>query len=135
MRKTILAMAAVAALATPALAAPTRVTVYGDQHYNPAAPAEVTTGAVAGTAVGVGLSEGWISGSIGGAALPATAAGATAVGGVVGVGAAAGIDAAIQPCRGFQALFGMNQQACAQRQAALDAQYMGTTHHRRVVRR
>ena len=132
MRKTILAMAAVAALATPALAAQ-RVTVYGD--YNPAAPAEVTTGAVAGTAVGVGLSEGWISGSIGGAALPATAAGAAAVGGVAGVGTAAGIDAVIQPCRGFQALFGMNQQACAQRQAALDAQYTGTTHHRRVVRR
>ena len=133
MRKTILAMAAVAALATPALAAQ-RVTVYGDQHYNPAAPAEVTTGAVAGTAVGVGLSEGWISGSIGGAALPATAAGAAAVGGVAGVGAAAGIDAVIQPCRGFQALFGMNQQACAQRQAALDAQYTGAT-HRRVIRR
>ena len=133
MRNTILAIAAVAALATPALAAPTRVTVYGDA--NPAAPAEVTTGAVAGTAVGVGLSEGWISGSIGGAALPATAAGAAAVGGVAGVGVAAGIDAAVQPCRGFQALFGMNQQACAQRQAALDAQYVGATHHRRVVRR
>src|SRR5690349_5728031 len=132
MRKTILAIAAVAAFATPALAAQ-QITVYGDQ--NPAAPAEVTTGAVTGTVVGVGLSEGWISGSIGGAALPATAAGAAAVGGVAGVGVAAGIDAAVQPCRGFQALFGMNQQACAQRQAALDAQYVGATHHRRVVRR
>jgi hypothetical protein len=131
MRKTLMAIAAVAALSTPALAA-SQVTVYGNQ--NPAAPAEVATGAVAGTAVGVGLSEGWITGSIGGAALPATAAGAAAVGGVAGVGAAAGIDAVIQPCRGLQALFGMNQQACAQRQAALDAQQMGTT-HRRVVRR
>jgi hypothetical protein len=133
MRKTILAMAAVAVLATPAFAAQ-RITVYGDQQYTPAAPAEVTTGAVAGTAVGVGLSEGWISGSIGGAALPATAAGAAAVGGVAGVGAAAGIDAVVQPCRGFQALFGMNKEACAQRQAALDAQYVSAT-HRRVVRR
>jgi len=131
MRKTILAMAAVAALATPALAAQ-QVTVYGNS--NPAAPAEVTTGAVAGTAVGVGVSEGWFGTTVAGSALPATAAGAAAVGGVAGVGAAAGIDAVIQPCRGFQALFGMNQQACAQRQAALDAQYMGTT-HRRVVRR
>jgi hypothetical protein len=131
MRKAILAMAAVAALATPALAAQ-RVTVYGD--YNPAAPAEVTTGAVTGAVVGVGVSEGWWGSTIGGAALPTTAAGAAAVGGVAGVGTAVAIDAAIQPCRGFQALFGLNQPQCAQRQAALDAQYVGT-HQRRVVRR
>jgi hypothetical protein len=127
MRKTLMAIAAVVALSTPALAA-SQVTVYGD--YNPAAPAEVTTGAVAGTAVGVGLSEGWISGSIGGAALPTTAAGAAAVGGVVGVGAAAGIDAVIQPCRGFSALFGLNKQECAARQQAMYA-----PQSRRVVRR
>ena len=132
MRKTILAMAAVAALATPAFAE--SITVYGNGTYNPAAPAEVATGAVTGAVVGVGVSEGWFGGTVAGAALPATAAGAAAVGGVAGVGAVAGIDSVIQPCRGFQALFGMNQQACAQRQAALDAQYMGTT-HRRVVRR
>jgi hypothetical protein len=132
MRKTLMAIAAVATLSTPAFAA-SQVTVYGGD-YNPAAPAEVTTGAVAGTAVGVGVSEGWITSSAVGAALPATAVGAAAVGGVAGVGAAAGIDAVIQPCRGVQALFGMNKQACAQRQAALDAQQMGTT-HRRIVRR
>ena len=130
MRKTILAMVAVAALATPAFAE--SITVYGSQ--NPAAPAEVATGAVTGAVVGVGVSEGWFGGTVAGAALPATAAGAAAVGGVAGVGAVAGIDSVIQPCRGFQAVFGMNKPQCAQRQAALDAQYMGTT-HRRVIRR
>lgn len=108
MRKTLMAIAAVSALSTPALAA--NVTVYRD--YNPAAPAEVTTGAVAGTAAGVGVSEGWFGGTVAGAAVPAGTAGAIAAGGVVGVGAAAGIDAIVQPCRGFQALFGMNKGAC-----------------------
>jgi hypothetical protein len=109
MRKTILAIAAVSMLSTPALAA-NAVTVYGD--YNPAAPAEVTTGAVAGTAVGVGVSEGWFGGTVAGAAIPAGTAGAVAAGGVAGVGAAAGIDAIVQPCRGFQALFGANKESC-----------------------
>jgi|SRR5690242_8538381 hypothetical protein len=109
MRKTLLAIAAVSLMATPVLAQQ-RVTVYGD--YNPAAPAEVTTGAVAGTAVGVGVSEGWFGSTVAGAAIPAGTAGAVAAGGVAGVGAAAGIDAIVQPCRGFQALFGMNKDAC-----------------------
>ena len=112
MRKTLLAIAAVSLLATPALAQ-SRVTVYGD--YNPAAPTEVTTGAVAGTAVGVGVAEGWFgaSGALGSSsAIAASTAGAAAVGGVAGVGAAAGIDAIIQPCRGFSALFGANKDVC-----------------------
>jgi hypothetical protein len=109
MRKTLLAIAAVSLMATPVLAQQ-RVTVYGD--YNPAAPAEVTTGAVAGTAVGVGVSEGWFGGTVAGAAIPAGTAGAVAAGGVVGVGAAAGIDAIVQPCKGFHALFGANKDAC-----------------------
>jgi hypothetical protein len=111
MRKTLIAIAAVAALSTPALAR--NVTVYGD--YNPAAPAEVTTGAVAGTAVGVGVSEGWFgaSGAIGSSsAVAASTAGAATVGGVAGVGTVAALDAVIQPCRGFSALFGANKGAC-----------------------
>lgn len=108
MRKTILAIAAFAALSTPAFAA-SSVTVYGD--YNPAAPAEVATGAVAGTAVGVGVSEGWFGASAA-AALPASTAGAVAVGGVAGVGTVAALDAAIQPCRGVQAFFGLNKGSC-----------------------
>jgi hypothetical protein len=129
MRKTLMiATAAVALLSAPAFAAPY------DDGYNPAAPAEVTTGAVAGTAVGVGVSEGWFGATAAGVALPTTAVGAAATGGVVGVGAAAGIDAIIQPCRGVSALLGLNKAQCAQRQAALDANYAGGP-HRRVVRR
>jgi hypothetical protein len=111
MRKTLLAIAAVTALATPALAE--SVTVYRD--YNPAAPGEVTAGAVAGTAVGVGVAEGWFgaSGALGSSsAIAASTAGAATVGGVAGVGTVAAIDSVIQPCRGFHALFGANKDAC-----------------------
>jgi hypothetical protein len=116
MRKTLMAIAAVAALSTPALAR--NVTVYGD--YNPAAPAEVTTGAVAGTAVGVGVSEGWFGGALGSStAVAASTAGAITVGGVAGVGTVAALDAIIQPCRGFSALFGANKESC------VDGHYVG----------
>jgi len=95
-----------AALATPALAAPRQ------QDY--AAPA---AGAVAGTAVGLGLAEGWWGPTVAGAAFPATVAGSAAVGGVAGVGTVAVIDAAIQPCAGFHALFLLNEQYCAEQNA------------------
>ena len=123
MRKALLIAAATVALSASAFA----------QDYNPAAPAEVGAGAVAGTAAGVAVSEGVVGGSLG-AALPATAAGAAATGGVAGVGVAAGIDAFTQPCRGAAAVFGMNRQECAQRQAMIDGQQLGTT-QRRVIRR
>jgi hypothetical protein len=125
MRKTLLAIAAASLLATPALAA-SDVTVYGD--YNPAAPAEVTTGAVAGTAVGVGVSEGWFgaSGALGSSsAIAASTAGAATVGGVAGVGTVAALDSIIQPCRGFAALFGANKDSC------VNGHYVG---HRTYVR-
>lgn len=126
MRKALMIAAATVALSVPAFAAP------GDQ-YNPAAPAEVTAGAVTGTAAGVAVSEGVIGGSLG-AALPATATGAAVTGGVVGVGVAAGIDSVVQPCRGFAAVFGANRQYCAQRQAMVDGQLNGVS-QRRVIRR
>ena len=44
--------------------------------------------------------------------MPTTAAGAAAIGGVAGVGAAALINAAVQPCRGFHAIFGLNRDEC-----------------------
>jgi hypothetical protein len=44
--------------------------------------------------------------------LPATTAGAIATGGIVGVGTVALVDAFIQPCRGFSALFGLNKDKC-----------------------
>jgi hypothetical protein len=93
------------------------VTVY--PQYPVRTPAETTTGVVAGTAVGVGVSEGWFGSTVAGAALPAGAAGAAAVGGVAGIGAIALIDAATQPCRGFAALFGLNHGAC------VDGHYVG----------
>jgi hypothetical protein len=123
MRKALLIAAATVALSASAFAQ--------SNDYNPAAPAEVGAGAVAGTAAGVAVSEGVIGGSLG-AALPATVAGAAATGGVAGVGVAAGIDAAVQPCRGFAAVFGMNRQECAQRQAMSDRQQLGV--QRRVIR-
>jgi hypothetical protein len=121
MRKALLIAVATVALSAPAFA----------QDYNPNAPAEVGAGAVAGTAAGVAVSEGVIGGSLG-AALPGTVAGAAATGGVAGVGVAAGIDAFTQRCRGMAAVFGMNRQECAQRQAMSDAQHMGV--QRRVIR-
>ncbi len=121
MRKALLIAAATVALTTSAFA----------QEYNPSAPAAVGTGAVAGTVAGVAVHEGWIGGSLG-AALPGTVAGAAATGGVAGVGVAAGIDAFTQPCRGMAAVFGMNRQECAQRQAMADRQIVGAP--RRVIR-
>ncbi len=59
---------------------------------------------------GVGLYNGWYAGEF--AALPSTAAGAAAVGGVAGIGTIALIDAIVQPCRGFHALFGLNHGRC-----------------------
>ena len=110
MRKVItaLSIAAVTAamLATPAMAR-------ADCSNSPnAAQAEVAAGAVVGTVAGVGLYNGWWGSSATAAALGATAATSAAVGGVAGVGAIALIDAAIQPCRGFNALFGLNRDAC-----------------------
>jgi hypothetical protein len=126
MRKALMiATAAAALVSAPAFAAP-----YNDG-YN---PAEVGTGAVVGTVAGVGVSEGWFGATVAGTALPTTAVGAAATGGVVGVGTAAGIDAIIQPCRGVSALLGLNKAECGQRQAAIDAQYTGGS-HRRVIRR
>lgn len=112
MRKTIYAIsiaALAAALATPALADPPR-------QRDDIAP---VAGVAAGTAIGLGLSEAWwgASPAIAGAALPTTAAGAAAIGGVAGIGGIALVDAAIQPCAGFHAMFLLNQDYCAQQNA------------------
>jgi hypothetical protein len=102
-----IAVLAAAALAKPSLAAPRQ------DYVAPAA------GVVGGTVAGLGLSEGWwgAAPAVAGTALPTTVAGAAAVGGVVGIGGMALVDAAIQPCRGFQALFLMNERYCAERNA------------------
>lgn len=123
MRKvlSILAVAAATAIAVPAStrAAP----VYPST----AAPAAVSAGAVTGTVIGLGVSEGWWGATAAGTALPTSIAGAGAVGGVAGIGTAALIDAFTQPCRGFAALFDVNSGAC------VNGQYVGYQ-PRRVIR-
>jgi hypothetical protein len=111
MRKfiTALSIAAVtaAALATPAIARPDR------PYYPNVAEAEVATGAAVGTVAGVGLYNGWWGSGAAATSLGATAGAAAVAGGVAGIGSIALIDALVQPCRGFHALFGLNHGACA----------------------
>ena len=124
MRKLItgLSLAAVtaAAVAMPTLASaePAYGRGEGPTTYSYVAP---VAGLAAGTVVGVGLYNGWFGAAptIAGGALPTTAAGAAAMGGVAGIGAVALIDGVAQPCRGFHALFGANREAC------VDGQYVG----------
>src|SRR6185312_3974432 len=110
----MLAVAAATVVATSAYAAPPRA-----PEQRAAQGAEVGVGVAGGTAVGLGVSEGWWGATAAGAALPATAAGAAAVGGVAGVGGIALLDAAFQPCRGFQALLTISHGQC------VNGQYVG----------
>src|SRR5665213_706639 len=110
-----------AALATPAMA---RM----DSYHETPATAEVVTGAAVGTAAGVGLSEGWFGSGATVTALGATAGTAAVAGGVAGVGTVALLDAVVQPCRGFHALFGLNHGAC------VNGEYVGYAPERRVHR-
>ena len=89
----ILTLAAVAALATPAFADPEY-----NSNYPTAAP--VVAGAVVGTAVGVGLYNGWYTGTVA-ASMPASALGATAMGGVAGIGTIALLEGVTAKCHGF----------------------------------
>ena len=99
MRKTIIAMSAIAAITlTSAASAQER---YRDQGN----AAKLGAGAVAGTVVGLGLYNGWFGSGTFASSLPSSAAGAAATGLVVGIGTGALIDAATQPCKGFRALF------------------------------
>ena len=100
-------------LATPASAQSVRET-YEVQPY--VAPA---TGVVVGTLAGVGLYNGWYGSSAAATSLGATAASSAVAGGVIGVGALALVDAAIQPCRGFHAMFDLSHGQC------VDGQYVG----------
>ena len=109
---TAISIAALAtALVTPALADPPR-------HRDVVAPA---VGVAGGTALGLGLSEGWIGPTIAGTAFPTTVAGAAAIGGVAGIGGIALVDAALQPCAGFHAMLELNEQYCAQQNAQMIA--------------
>lgn len=123
MRKLLTGLS-VAAVTAAAVAMPTLASAepaYGrgeGPYYSYGAP---LAGAAVGTAVGVGLANGWYGAApaIAGTALPTSAAGAAVVGGVAGIGTVALIDGVVQPCRGFHALFGANREACA------DGEYVG----------
>lgn len=126
MRKALFALPiAAAAFATPALAQP--------YEYYPAAP--WVAGAAVGTLAGVGLYNGWYtSWGAAGATFPATAAGAAVAGGVIGVGTVVLIDAAVQPCRGFHALFDLNHGRCVYGEYVGDRVAAVGPRHRRVYR-
>jgi hypothetical protein len=126
----IISLAVAAAFATPALAEPETVNPnYGSAY----APVVAAGGVAVGTVVGVGLYEGWFGTSAAVAAL--SAAGAAVVGGVAGVGTIVLIDAAIQPCRGFHALLGMNEHECVDGVYVGDApRRVSSLHGRRVIR-
>lgn len=134
MRKTLLALSALPliALATPASAQ----TTYDRTGYYPGWP--WVAGAAAGTTVGLGLTQGWFGSGAFVSSLPASAAGAAAVGGVAGVGTVALIDAATQPCAGFRALMSPFLYAPGQ-SGCVNGQYVGeraaTVQRTRVVER
>lgn len=114
MRKLVCAVSLAAAAAFATTAAQAAPEGY---YQNPRIIAPVA-GVVGGTVAGLGVSEGWW-GSAAAAALPASAAGAAAVGGVVGMGTVALVDAALEPCRGFAALFDLSSGEC------VNGQYVG----------
>jgi hypothetical protein len=116
MRKVLCALtvAATAALALPSLA---NAQEYGyDRNGNLVA---LGAGAVVGTLAGVGTYNAWWGSGAFASALPTTAAGAVAAGGVAGVGTVALIDAVASPCRGFHAMFDLSDGEC------VNGQYVG----------
>ena len=107
MRKALYALPIAAAVlaATPALAQP-----YYDGTARAAAPWVV--GTAAGTVGALAAYSGWW-GQAFGSALAGSAAGAAVFGGTAAIGTVAFVDSVLQPCRGFQAMFMINQGACA----------------------
>jgi hypothetical protein len=102
MRRTIITLSA--AVTALALAAPASAQDRYQQGPGPyVAP---VAGAAVGTAVGLGLYNGWFGSSAAVSALPATALGAAATGFVAGAGTVALVHAATTPCQGFHFLFG-----------------------------
>jgi hypothetical protein len=122
MRNKILMLSAAAAvmMATPAMA---------HSHYVSKKNIAPVAGVVVGTVAGLAIYHSWWGGSLGGAALPTTVAGAVAGGFIAGVGTAALIHATITPCTGFQAVFSPffpgNARGC------VNGQYVGHKHHHR----
>ena len=133
MRTTLLVLsaAAVVAASLPATARERIVVRPAPQAYyvEPNTAAAATTGVIAGTAAGVAISQGAIGGTLG-AALPASAIGAAAVGGVAGIGAGAMMHAATTPCQGFHALYG---NFLTSGQGCVNGRWVGVEPRQRVV--
>jgi hypothetical protein len=123
MRKIVpaLAFAAAAAIATPALAEYDGV----NPNY---APAAVATGAVVGTAVGVGLYHGWYGGSAFATSAGATAGSAAVFGGVAGIGTVVLLEGLTAKCHGFGVLW-------TPRNECVNGQWVGDSPRRRVSMR
>jgi len=132
MRRTlqILSFALVAALVMPALAELEGI----NPNYGPVGYVAPVAGVATGTVVGVGLTEGWFGSSAAVATLPTTAVGAAAFGGVAGLGTVALVDAAVQPCRGFHALFDLSHGQCVNGEyVGYAPQRVSLLHGRRVI--
>ena len=86
------------------------VVIHHERPGNPAA--SYTAGAAAGTAAALGTFNGWWGTGAFASTLPDTAVGSAALGGVVGIGSVALVDAALQPCKGFAALFDLSHGEC-----------------------
>lgn len=112
-----LVAAAAAALATPALAEVDGV----NPNY---APVAVATGAVVGTAVGVGLYNGWYGSSAFATSAGLTVGSAVAVGGVAGVGTVVLLEGLTAKCHGFGVLW-------TARSECVNGQWVGDRPYRR----
>ena len=97
------AAAATAALATPALAEIDGVNPNYANSYG--AVGAVAAGAVVGTAVGVGLYNGWYGSSAFATSAGLTVGSAVAVGGVAGVGTVVLLEGITAKCHGFGVLW------------------------------
>ncbi len=102
MQKILVTLSAAAAALTFVSSASAQDRYYDNRTNNPAPYAAPLVGAAAGTAVGLGLYNGWWAN----AAWPTTALGSAAAGFVVGAGTLAVVHAATTPCQGFHFLFG-----------------------------
>ena len=126
MRKIIPSLA-LAAVAAAALISPASAEVDGvnPNYANYYAPGAVAGGAVVGTAVGVGLYNGWYGSGAFATSAGATAGTAVAVGGVAGIGAVALLEGVTAKCHGFGVLW-------TARSECVNGQYIGDGPRRRV---
>ncbi|HMJ41619.1 MAG TPA: hypothetical protein VK522_04990 [Pseudolabrys sp.] len=126
MMRRIIPALSIAAVAAAALITPASAEIDGvNPNY---APAVVAGGALVGTAVGVGLYQGWYGSSAFVTAGGATAGTAAALGGVAGVGTIALLEGVTAKCHGFGVLW-------TARSECVNGQWVGDGPRRRVSMR